>query len=134
VKKPGNNGCLSLSLNSVNVPVIVWNREQKVVALNKSFEEMSSRSDMEIVGQSMDVLFPEESRFDLSQKIESASRGEECKGVEIPILNKDGTIRMGLWNFSRICIGDISESFVIIGAGQDITARKKIEEHVPPYL
>ena len=125
MKKPGNNGCLSLSLNSVNVPVIVWNREQKVVALNKSFEEMSSRSDMEIVGQSMDVLFPEESRFDLSQKIESASRGEECKG---------GTIRMGLWNFSRICIGDISESFVIIGAGQDITARKKIEEHVPPYL
>jgi len=129
VKKLRNNEWLSY-LNYINMPVIVWNREQKVVALNKSFEDMSGYSDIEMADQPMDVLFPEENRFDLSKKIESALRGEECKGVEIPILNKDGTIRMGLWNFSRIRIGDIRESFVIISTGQDITARKKLEEQV----
>ena len=128
MKKPGNNDCLSFLLTSVNLPVIVWDRKQKVVALNKAFEEMSARSNMEMAGQPTDVLFPEESRFDLSQKIESASRGEECKGVEIPILHKDGSIRVGLWNFPRISAGDIRGSVIIIGAGQDITARKKIEE------
>jgi PAS domain S-box-containing protein len=128
VKKPGNNDHLNFSLNSVNVPVIIWDRRQNVVFLNKAFEEMSGRSDMEMAGQPADVLFPEKSRSDLSQKIESASRGEEYKGMEIPILNKDGTIRVGLWNFSRISAGDIMESVVVIAAGQDITRRKKIEE------
>ncbi len=130
MKKPRNNGWLSPLLNGVNVPVIVWDCNQKLVAFNKAFEEMSGRSDMEMAGKPMDVLFPEESRSDLLQKIESASRGEECKGVEIPILHKNSKIRMGLWNFSRISAGDTRESVVIIGAGQDITERKKIEEQI----
>ena len=130
MKELRNNNYLTPLLNRVNVPIIVWDRKQRVVAFNKAFEEMSGRSDMEMAAQPVDVLFPEESRSDLLQKIESASRGEECKGVEIPILHKDGSIRMGLWNFSSIFTGDTRESAVIIVAGQDITEQKKLEEQV----
>ncbi|RZB34970.1 MAG: hypothetical protein SRB1_00738 [Desulfobacteraceae bacterium Eth-SRB1] len=130
MKKPGNNDCLSFLLTSVNLPVIVWDRKQKVVAFNKAFEEMSGRSDMEMVGQPMDVLVPEESRFGLSQKLESASRGEEHESVEIPILHKEGSIRVGLWNFSAIYAKDGETLNATIALGQDITARKKTEEQI----
>jgi PAS domain S-box-containing protein len=130
VKELRNNDYLSPLLHRVNIPIIVWDRKQRVVAFNKAFEEMSGRSDMEMAGQPMDVLLPEENRSDLLQKIESASREEGCKSVEIPILHKDGSIRMGLWNFSSNFTGDTRESAVIIVAGQDITEQKKIEEQV----
>ena len=55
-----------------------------------------------MMGKPVELLFPEESRPESVQKIRSASKGEYWQTVEIPILRKDGEIRIGLWNSANI--------------------------------
>ncbi|MCK4255976.1 PAS domain-containing protein, partial [candidate division WOR-3 bacterium] len=111
-----------------NAPIIVWNPDKKITIFNEAFEEMSGRSEAEMVGQLLDVLFPEESRSDSLRKIESASKGEYWETVEIPILHKDGNIRIGLWNSANIYGEDGKTLIATIAQGQDITERKRTED------
>ena len=111
-----------------NAPIIVWNPDKKITIFNEAFEEMSGRSEAEMVGQLLDVLFPEESRSDSLRKIESASKGEYWETVDIPILHKDGNIRIGLWNSANIYGEDGKTLIATIAQGQDITERKKTED------
>ncbi len=111
-----------------NAPIIVWNPDKKITIFNKAFEKMSGRSEAEMTGQPIDVLFPEESRSDSPQKIASASKGEYWETVEIPILNKNGEIRNGLWNSANIYREDGKKLIATVAQGQDITEHKRLEE------
>lgn len=111
----------------INSPVVVWNKEREIIIFNKAFVRMSGRTEAEMIGQPLDVLFPEKGRSGFLQKIENTSGGEDREGVEIPILHKDGGIRMGLWNSSAIYGGDGRTPVATITSGQDITERKKLE-------
>ena len=48
--------------------------------------------------------------------------------MEIPILRKDGDIRIALWNSANIHAKDGATLVATIAQGQDITARKHAEE------
>lgn len=109
----------------INVPIVAWNRKQRVTIFNDAFGRMSGHVESEIIGQPLVVLFPEENRSDSLQKIGSVARGEDL--VEIPILHKDGSVRVGLWNTSAIYAEDGGEPIATVASGQDITERKKIE-------
>jgi len=111
----------------INSPVVVWNKEREIIIFNKAFVRMSGRTEAEMIGQPLDVLFPEKGRSGFLQKIENTSGGEGREGVEIPILHKDGGIRMGLWNSSAIYGGDGRTPVATISSGQDITERKRLE-------
>ena len=111
----------------INAPIVVWNKERKITSFNKAFAGLSGRAESEIIGQSLETLFPEEDRFDFLQKIERASEEEGWEGVEIPILHRDGRIRTGLWNSSAIYAGDGKTQIATVTSGQDITERKKLE-------
>ena len=118
---------LSKLIKHTNAPTVVWNSEQKVTIFNRAFVDMSGRSEAEMIGRSLEVLFPEDNRLDYMYKIESASRGEDLKAEEIPILRKDGEMRTGLWSFANIYVADSRVPTATLAQGQDITERNRLE-------
>jgi PAS domain S-box-containing protein len=110
-----------------NAPIIVWDPDFKITRFNHAFENMTGYRAGEIVGKKLSVLFPPESRRTSLINIISTTTGEHLESIEIPILRKDGSTRIALWNSANIHdrAGKIAST---IAQGQDITERKKAEE------
>jgi len=115
-------------LNYANAPIIVWNSKFKITQFNHAFEHLTGYTADEIIGQELPVLFPKVSRNESLIKIEETLSGEYWKSVEIPILRKDGDIRVALWNSANIYAEDGKTLLATIAQGIDITNRKKAEE------
>ncbi|MBU0512341.1 MAG: PAS domain S-box protein, partial [Chloroflexi bacterium] len=113
-----------------NAPIIVWNPANEITIFNQAFEKLSGRTEAEMMGQPLDVLFPEDSRADCLHKVEIASKGKYWETVEIPILRRDGEIRIGLWNSANIFNKDGKTLLSTIAQGQDITGRVQAEEDI----
>lgn len=117
-------------LDYANAPIIVWDPEFRITRFNHAFEHLSGYAAAAVLGQKLDLLFPEASRDASMAKIERTLVGEYWKSVEIPILRKDGEIRMALWNSANIYAGDGATIAATIAQGQDITERKRAEEEL----
>ncbi len=74
------------------------------------------------------MLFPVGSRKESISRIVHASGGDDRESPEIPILRKDGAIRIALWNSADIRSGDRTAVIATIAQGQDITERKRAEQ------
>ena len=109
----------------ISAPIIAWNREQRIVIFNEASVRMSGHAEAEVLGQPLEGLFPAEDRSHALQRIESATRKGEL--VEIPILRRDGGVRVGLWNTSPIYDADDGPAIITVATGQDITERKKLD-------
>jgi len=114
-------------IDYANAPIIVWDAESRITRFNHAFENLTGFTAHEVIGQKLDLLFPEASREESLRKIASTSSGERWESVEIPILRKDGDIRIALWNSANIHAEDGVTLVATIAQGQDITARKAAE-------
>ncbi|MDO9531266.1 MAG: PAS domain S-box protein [Deltaproteobacteria bacterium] len=114
-------------IDYANAPIIVWDAESRITRFNHAFENLTGFTTNEVIGQKLDLLFPEASREESLRKIASTSSGEHWESVEIPILRKDGDIRIALWNSANIHAKDGATLMATIAQGQDITARKAAE-------
>ena len=112
----------------INAPIVAWDTEWRVTISNKAFARMSGHSEPEIIGHPLAVLFPAENRSDSLKEIERASGGEGL--VEIPIVRKDGAVRVGLWSISTIYGGPGGEPLITVASGQDITERKQFDAQI----
>jgi len=113
--------------NYANAPIIVWDSESKITRFNHAFEHLTGYIANEVIGQKLHMLFPEANRNESLSKIARALNGEYWESVEIPILHKNGDIRIALWNSANI----YTESKTLLATivqGQDITERKRAEE------
>ena len=115
-------------INHANAPIIVWDPSFRITRFNRAFENLTGYSAQEVVGQKLDLLFPEASCEESLSKIARTSGGEYWESVEIPILRKDGDIRIALWNSANIHAEDGATLVATIAQGQDITERKRAEE------
>ncbi len=113
---------------SANAPIIVWNPELRITRFNRACQRLTGHTADEVVGQELGMLFPVGSREESISKIVHASGGEDRESPEIPILRKDGTIRIALWNSANIRSGDRTAVIATIAQGQDITERKRAEQ------
>jgi PAS domain S-box-containing protein len=114
--------------NYANAPIIVWNPDFEITRFNHAFERLTGRSADEVIGQKLDILFPDDSR-DLSlSHIRDAMAGERWDVVEIPIQHVDGSVRIVLWNSATLFDVEGKTPVATIAQGQDITERKKVEE------
>jgi len=122
------NNYLESLINYANAPIIVWDPESKISQFNHAFEHLTGYKADEVIGQELSMLFPEASRDESLHNIARTLSGKYWKRVEIPILCKDGEVRLVLWNSANIYAEDGKTLLSIIAQGQDITDYKQAEE------
>ena len=115
-------------LDYANAPIIVWDPSFKITRFNHAFERLTGLKADEVIGQPLDILFPEGSREASLGHIKRTLAGERWEVVEIPILRTDGMIRTVLWNSANVYDEDGITISATIAQGQDITDRKEAEE------
>lgn len=108
-----------------NAPIIVWDSDLVITRFNHAFEELTGRDADEVVGDSLDILFPHDRIEESLAYVTRASAGERWESVEIPIQRSDGTVRTVLWNSATIYAEDGVTPTATIAQGQDITKRKR---------
>lgn len=113
-----------------NAPIIVWDPSFRITRFNYAFERLTGRDASEVLGNRLQMLFPEESRSESLAYIGRTLKGERWEAVEIPILRKDGQVRTVLWNSATLYDKDGSTVVATIAQGQDITERKQAQEQV----
>ena len=119
---------LNSLIDYANAPIITWDKQGKITRFNHAFQKLTGYSSNEMVGNELQILFPQESRDESLHKIVRASVGELWESVEIPIKRKDGEIRVALWNSANILNKEGKEIVATIAQGQDITERKHAED------
>ena len=110
-----------------NAPIIVWDPQFRITLFNRAFEHLTGRKAKDVIGESLEILFPEKYLKKAMDLIKKTGEGERWESVEIPILQKKGEIRTVLWNSAGIFGSDGKTIISTIAQGQDITERKKIE-------
>lgn len=114
-------------INCANAPIIVWDPTFRITRFNHAFEHLTGYGSDEAIGKDLKILFPDNSRDESLVKIRRTLSGEYWESVEIPILRKDGRIRIALWNSANIHGEDGKMLLATIAQGQDITERKHVE-------
>jgi PAS domain S-box-containing protein len=113
--------------NYANAPIICWDTELRITRFNHAFELLSGYMAPEVLGKKLSMLFPANSKEDSLDNIRRTLT-EHWKVVEIPILRKDGAVKIALWNSANVFAEDGKTILATIAQGEDITERKKAEE------
>jgi len=122
------NAYLENLINFANAPIIVWDPKFKITRFNHAFESLTGQTEAEVLGKSLEILFPaalSERSMDLIRRTQT---GERWETVEIKILNLDGTVKTVLWNSATLFAPDGTTPLATIAQGQDITERKQAED------
>ena len=98
-----------------------------ITRFNRAFEELTGRTAREIIGQRLEVLFPQKYLESSMEIIRRTMEGERLRVVEIPILNRNGEIRIVIWNSATLYEDDGKTIQSTIAQGNDITERKMAE-------
>ena len=115
-------------IDHANAPIIVWDTSLRITRFNQAFERLAGLKVAEVLGEHLDMLFPEESKEQSLEHIARTLSGERWEALEIPILRPDGSVSDRLWNSANIYDKDGKTVIATIAQGQDITERKQAEE------
>jgi len=119
------NDYLENLFNYANAPIIVWDTQLRITRFNPAFESLTGRNHGEVIGQSIEMLFPPSLVVSSMDLIRATTGGKRWETVEIPILRRDGTIRTLLWNSATVFAADGKTPVSTIAQGHDITLRKQ---------
>jgi PAS domain S-box-containing protein len=122
------NAYLENLINYANAPIIVWDPQFHITRFNHAFEFLCGRTEAEVLGQSLELLFPPALREQAMAQIRQTVSGERWEVVEIIIQHQDGSERVVLWNSATLFAPDGITPLATIAQGQDITERKRAEE------
>jgi PAS domain S-box-containing protein len=118
-------------LEYANAPIIVWDPDLRITRFNQAFERLTQRPADEVVGRTLDMLFPDASREASLSQIGLAVQGASLESDEIAILRADGSVRTVLWSSANIYdTASGGTLLAVIAQGQDITERKLAEEEL----
>ena len=121
------NTYLQELIGHANVPIIVWNSEYQITRFNPAFELLTGRKESEVIGQSLDILFSDETAGHSMNLIQKTLTGERLESDEIAILRVDNTIRTVLWNSASLYGADGKTVIAVIAQGQDVSQLKDTE-------
>ena len=105
-------------IHYANAPIIVWDPAFKVSRFNHAFERLTGRRAHDVLGASLDVLFPKDQREEALAHIRRTLAGERMEVVEIPIQAEDGSIKTVLWNSANIYTADGKTVIATIAQGR----------------
>ncbi|MEI6138382.1 MAG: PAS domain S-box protein [Mariniphaga sp.] len=121
------NSYLENLINYANAPIIVWDPQFRITRFNNAFAHLTGISEKEVLGQTLEVLFPIENLEKSMNLIRKTITGERWETVEIEIRHKDNSVKTVLWNSATLFAADKKTPVATIAQGQDITERKKAE-------
>jgi PAS domain S-box-containing protein len=121
------NEYLDNLFNHANAPIIVWDPQFKITRFNCAFEALTGRRADEVIGQSLELLFPPESVAGSMALIRQTLAGKRWETVEIAIQPRAGTARTLLWNSATLWKADGLTPVATIAQGQDITERQQAQ-------
>jgi PAS domain S-box-containing protein len=122
------NAYLENLIDYANAPIIVWDAQFRITRFNHAFEFITGNTEAEVLGKSLEILFPPELVENSMGLIRKTLTGERWKTVEIQIQHRDKSVRTLLWNSATLFIPDSNVAVATIAQGQDITDRKIAEE------
>ncbi len=116
-------------IRCANAPVVVLDQHQAVTLFNDAFERMSGRTEKEMLGRPLDILFPDTSRAESLKRLSQAqNEGRDLYAEEMAIRHRDGKLYIGMWNSANIYSETGSAIIATIIHGEDVTERKQAEE------
>lgn len=115
-------------INYANAPIIVWDPQFRITRFNHAFEFLTGRTEADVIGKSLDILFPPELSGNSMALIHKTLMGERWETVEIKIQHLDNSVRTLLWNSATLFMPDGKTPIATIAQGHDITIRKQMEE------
>ena len=121
------NDRFGLVWNSVADAMYTFDKNEKFVSVNKSFENLLGWTEAEILSNPTISIVPEDSKEQLKGIIEKIKKGERTPSLEVDRISKDGKILNFLASYSPIY--DYNEEWdggVVVY--KDITERKQYEE------
>jgi len=119
------NSYLNSLFDYANAPIIVWDPKFRITRFNHAFERLTERTENEVLGEHLSILFPESYRQSSLDRVRSTLTGVRMETAEIPVITKSGEVRTVLWNSATIFDDDGKTAVATIAQGQDITIRKK---------
>jgi len=122
------NAYLENLINYANAPIIVLDPQLHITRFNHAVAFIIGRSEKEVLGKSLDMLFPPEQANKSMKLFKNLQKEKRWETLEIEIIHVDGSIRTLLWNSAIIYDSDGITPVSIIAQGQDLTDRKKAEE------
>jgi PAS domain S-box-containing protein len=124
------NDYLENLISHANAPIIVWDPQFRITRFNGAFESLTGRRVDEVVGKSLEILFPPALMERSMGLIAKTRTGERWETVEISIQHIDGTVRAVLWNSATIFAPDGKTPVATIAQGMDVTERLRAVEEV----
>jgi PAS domain S-box-containing protein len=124
------NDYLQNLFDYANAPIIVWDPQFRITRFNHAFERLTGCMAEGVLGKPVDILFPPDTRERSMAYLQQAKGGERWETVEIPILRRDGSRRIVLWNSATLYTRDGKTVIATIAQGQDITGRKAAEDEI----
>jgi PAS domain S-box-containing protein len=124
------NQYLENLLDYANAPIIVWDPQFAITRFNHAFESLTGRSANDVIGKTLEILFPPDGVESSMKLIRKTQSGERMETIEIPIQHLSGSIRAVLWNSSTLFATDGKTMIATIAQGQDITKRVRAEERL----
>ncbi len=128
----------NIFLNAPAAIAIFEGPQHKYILANKAYEKLSNRKAADLLGKSMQVLFPELKGTDTLELFDKVlETGESFSAPEYALmldLNNEAVLRQYYFNFSMEPLrNDWGEIYAVMAITYDITeqviARKKIEEN-----
>jgi len=123
------NSSLDHLFNYANVPIIVWDSNNRITRFSWAFELLSGRSAEEVIDKNISVVFRNSDIDSYLKFFNSPLSSEQWESIELPVQHVNGAVSTVLWNVSAI-FGDDASPVATIAQGHDITARKLLEEEL----
>ncbi len=121
------NSYLENLISIASVPIIILDPEGIITRINRSGEELIGIAADQVVGTSIQTLFPPDQAEVEMTSILNALYSATKKAVELEMLHADGTIKTVLWNSATLYDADGVTPVATIAQGQDITQQRRLE-------
>lgn len=108
--------------------ILCLSPDHRVLAVNREFERVYGIPRGEVLGRDyLELFVPEGVRGAVAADIAKVMRGEPTYGFENPVVARDGTEAVLLWNVNRLADA-AGEPVGVVACGQDITSRRRAEQ------
>ena len=108
-------------------PIVVWDGEGRISVFNQTLETMTGLRASDMIGRSMETLFPESMRGEIAATFQRMAEGGAGKAMEAPIRGVDGKEIVCLWNSANLYSADGKQCVATMALGQDITRVRETE-------